>query len=210
VKAKLSERQGTARRAKKTSGRRRDPEATRSDLLMTAKVVFNRDGYFATHSNAIAIEAGLAPGSFYTHFSDKLELFLIVYESWVEGEWAAIERVRASNGTASMAIGATVAAMAAHHRQWRIFRKNLRALSALESRVRTAQNDQRLLQIERLKNLCVSSGISCPSTSSCIVALLAVERTLDACAENDCRALKSTPRDVEASLSRALAAVLMG
>ncbi len=72
-----------------------------------------------------------------------------------------------------------------HHRRWRTFRANLRALAALEPRVREAQNRRRRHQIEWLKDLAEKLGWPPPSTSKCTLAVLALERVLDAIAEGD-------------------------
>ena len=78
--------QGTMR--KKSPARA--PEETRSNLVAAAAKLFNSVGYYGTNSNRIARQAGYAPGTFYVHFADKLEIFLEVYRGWVESEWQAI------------------------------------------------------------------------------------------------------------------------
>src|SRR5580658_6973445 len=70
--------------------RNRQPNKTREALLEAAARIFNSVGYYGTDSNRIAREAGYAPGTFYVHFADKLEIFLEVYRGWVESEWQAI------------------------------------------------------------------------------------------------------------------------
>ena len=69
----------------------RDPEAARDAIISSGKIVFNREGYFGTNSNIIAERSGYAASPFYTHFRDKLDLFLVVYSTWVEGEWSAVQ-----------------------------------------------------------------------------------------------------------------------
>lgn len=54
---------------------------TRDALLAAAREVFARDGYLATTTTTIAKAAGVANGSFYTHFTDKYEIFVAL---WLE------------------------------------------------------------------------------------------------------------------------------
>jgi AcrR family transcriptional regulator len=51
---------------------------TRDELTAAARRVFERDGYLGARVADIAAEAGVAHGSFYTHFSSKQDVFLAV------------------------------------------------------------------------------------------------------------------------------------
>ena len=53
---------------------------TRDALLAAAREVFARDGYLATTTTTIAKAAGVANGSFYTHFTDKYEIFVALWQ----------------------------------------------------------------------------------------------------------------------------------
>ena len=53
---------------------------TRAALLAAAREVFARDGYLAATTTTIAKAAGVANGSFYTHFADKYEIFVALYQ----------------------------------------------------------------------------------------------------------------------------------
>lgn len=53
---------------------------TREALLAAARVVFERDGFAAARIADIADGAGVAHGSFYTHFSGKHDAFAAVVE----------------------------------------------------------------------------------------------------------------------------------
>jgi AcrR family transcriptional regulator len=176
----------------------RNPGRTRALLIDAAERVFNRQGYFATHSNAIAAAAGLAPASFYTHFDDKLAIFLEVYDRWVQGEWRAIEAAGAqvSRGDGALALAVT-AALTRRHRAWRGFRASLRALAAIEPAVRARQNAGRRQQITWLERTAVARGWRRPSRAQCAVTLLALERVLDAAADGDARTLGCAAADIE-------------
>lgn len=52
---------------------------TRDALLAAAREVFAREGYLATTTTTIAKAAGVANGSFYTHFTDKYEIFVALW-----------------------------------------------------------------------------------------------------------------------------------
>lgn len=52
---------------------------TRAALLAAAREVFARDGFITTTTTSIAKAAGVANGSFYTHFTDKYEIFVALY-----------------------------------------------------------------------------------------------------------------------------------
>lgn len=60
--------------------------ATRQRLLDAAREEFSLQGYFSTDSNKIARRAGLSPGTFYNHFSNKLGIFCEVYEEATRSE----------------------------------------------------------------------------------------------------------------------------
>jgi len=120
----------------------RAPEETRSKLVEAAGRLFNSVGYFGTDSNRIAREAGYAPGTFYVHFADKREIFLEVYRGWVSSEWQAIAAAIAPEKGAPVfrkghatALSLRIAqAVLRHHREWRMFRKSLRALTVICAR----------------------------------------------------------------------------
>jgi AcrR family transcriptional regulator len=185
----------------------RDPAASREALIAAGERVFNRDGYFATHSNAIAREAGYAPASFYTHFVDKLDLFLTVYERWVLAEWAEIRSVPIGANRTEILEG-MISATASRHAQTVIFRRSLRALDALEPRVREARNTQRRDQLNWMNKVAQSLGACKVSLENRIVALLAIERTLDAFADGDIGALRGDAVAVRRSLVNMLEALL--
>ncbi|KQU52328.1 hypothetical protein ASG84_25070 [Rhodococcus sp. Leaf278] len=71
---------GTAaeRRANHASKGTARGERTRARLLDAARAVFERIGYFDAGVEDIVNEAGVARGSFYTYFEDKLEVFRIL------------------------------------------------------------------------------------------------------------------------------------
>jgi AcrR family transcriptional regulator len=186
----------------RTRPRRGAPEETRRRLVAAAGVLFNRDGYDGTDSNAIAREAGYAPGTFYKHFEDKRAAFVAVYDEWVAEEWREIERVLASD-TRSMA-RELVAAVVEMHARWRGFRRSLRALAAKDPEVRTAHLRGRARQLE---------AMGPRDHARHLFLLYALERAADALADGEPEALgvgrdafiALLEREVTSALGRRLA-----
>ncbi|MFE9773518.1 TetR/AcrR family transcriptional regulator [Streptomyces sp. NPDC005931] len=58
---------------------------TRDALVAAARRIFERDGYLDARIVDIAAEAGVATGSFYTHFASKEDVFAAVLER-LQGE----------------------------------------------------------------------------------------------------------------------------
>jgi AcrR family transcriptional regulator len=70
--------------------------AKRASILQTAFRVFGELGFRATTIKAIALRAGVAPGSVYTYFTDKEDLFrCTVEEGWNEF-LGRLEQIRTS------------------------------------------------------------------------------------------------------------------
>lgn len=57
---------------------------TRAALLAAAREVFARDGFVAATTTTIAKAASVANGSFYTHFTDKYDIFAAVWHELQE------------------------------------------------------------------------------------------------------------------------------
>lgn len=59
-------------------------EAKRQRLLQAATAIFSQKGFHDTKMQDIADAAGVGKGTLYEYFETKEELFLAVYESWIE------------------------------------------------------------------------------------------------------------------------------
>jgi AcrR family transcriptional regulator len=187
----------------------RAPEETRGKLVAAAAKLFNSVGYFGTDSNRIARAAGYAPGTFYVHFADKLEIFLEVYRGWVDTEWRAIAAVIApEQGAAACSQSLRIAQVVLqHHRDWRMFRASLRALTVTDARVHRARVAERARQIAQTSELLRSRGVS--QTPARIYAnLLLFEILCDAVADGDTATLGIKGRDVLARLAADVDALL--
>jgi AcrR family transcriptional regulator len=207
----------------------RAPEETRNRLVEAAGKLFNSVGYFGTDSNRIAREAGYAPGTFYVHFADKREIFLEVYRGWVDSEWRAIAAAIApekgagarspslrSPSLRSLSLRSPslrsqslriAQAVLRHHREWRMFRKSLRALTVTDERVHQARVAQRARQIAQTAELLKARGVS--QTRARIYAnLLLFEILCDAVADGDTATLGLKERDILARLAADVDALL--
>jgi|GEM_PF-2598834 len=76
-------------------GKKRADAAKRDALLRAARKVFHQKGYYETTVAAIASEAGVATGSFYSYFSSKESCFLGLVETLYELLMGAVLRERA-------------------------------------------------------------------------------------------------------------------
>ena len=189
----------------------RAPEETRSKLVEAAGRLFNSVGYFGTDSNRIAREAGHAPGTFYVHFADKREIFLEVYRGWVSSEWQAIAAAIAPEKGAAVGSQSLRIAQAVlrHHREWRMFRKSLRALTVTDERVHRARVAERARQIAQAAELLRARGVT--QTPARIYAnLLLFEILCDAVADGDTATLGLKQRDILARLAADVDALLEG
>jgi AcrR family transcriptional regulator len=205
----------------KTKNMARAPEETRSRLVEAAGRLFNSVGYFGTDSNRIAREAGYAPGTFYVHFADKREIFLEVYRGWVDTEWQAIGAAIApekSGGARSSGLrsptlpsqGLRIAqAVLRHHREWRMFRASLRALSVTDERVHQARVAQRGRQIAQTAALLKARGVAATPVRI-YASLLLFEILCDAVADGDTATLGLKERDILARLAAEVDALLAG
>jgi AcrR family transcriptional regulator len=189
----------------------RAPDETRSKLVEAAGRLFNSVGYFGADSNRIAREAGYAPGTFYVHFADKREIFLEVYRGWVSSEWQAIAAAIAPEKGAAVGSQSLRIAQAVlrHHREWRMFRKSLRALTVTDERVHRARVAERARQIAQAAELLRARGVT--QTPAHIYAnLLLFEILCDAVADGDTATLGLKERDILARLAADVDALLEG
>ncbi len=72
-------------------------EATRGDLLATARRLFAERGYASVSTEEIVREAGMTRGALYHHFKDKQDLFRAVAET-VESELGPMIMAKATPG----------------------------------------------------------------------------------------------------------------
>jgi AcrR family transcriptional regulator len=119
---------------------RADAERNRAALVGAARRVFERDGYVKARITDIADEAGVAHGSFYSHFDGKPAIFAAVM--------AEVEEEMLHPGPALTA-GDPVAVIEAANRAYlEAYRRNARLMALLEQ-VATVDEDFRELRQRR-------------------------------------------------------------
>lgn len=151
---------------------------TRDLLISSAGEAFNTAGFLGTDTNKIARAAGFAPQTFYRHFTDKVDVFLAVYEQWQQSEREALTRA----SQAAVALRAIATALLQHHQEWAPFRRSLRWLAVEDERVRRARAAGRERQLDMLAQLPDNLG---RSRAQLLAALLKVERLCDAAADGE-------------------------
>src|SRR6516164_5616807 len=106
--------------------RRADAERNRAALVGAARRVFERDGYVVARITDIAEEAGVAHGSFYSHFDGKPAIFAAVM--------AEVEEEMLHPGPALPAAGSDPVAVieAANRAYLEAYRRNARLMALLE------------------------------------------------------------------------------
>jgi AcrR family transcriptional regulator len=170
--------------------RRGSPEQTRARLVQTAAQLFNRVPYWEADTNAIAKEAGYSTGTFYRHFKDKREIFIAAYREWIGEEWANIESTIIPGQTPAMSIDRAADALIEHHRRWRVFRGNLRALVTYDEELRELTQALRREQLEKIGALRTMMGQQPARTlESDAVHAMMFERVCDGIADGEFKSL---------------------
>ncbi|MET8799880.1 TetR/AcrR family transcriptional regulator [Nocardia sp. NPDC004568] len=115
-----------AGRATRPAPKSRRGIRTRAALLAAARTVFEADGFVDARISDITRTAGVASGSFYTHFDSKEEIFAAVVEQVREEMLHPHVRARAGSGDPRDWIAA------ANREYLRSYRRNARLMAVLE------------------------------------------------------------------------------
>jgi AcrR family transcriptional regulator len=170
---------------------------TRTRLVQAAAAEFNERGFHGTDSNRIARRAGFAPQTFYRWFVDKLAVFIAVYQVWEDTERALLSGLIARKASVKRIAAAAVQ----HHRNYLVFRRSLRQLSAQDHTMRRARAESRKRQIAQIG---VWQQNPAADGARIAAALLQMERLADALAERELEDMGLSPR----AAARALAALI--
>lgn len=165
------------------------PEQTRARLIRTAAQIFNRLPYWETDSNELAKEAGYSTGTFYRHFKDKREIFIAAYREWVVEEWTSIESRLSPALSPGESIDRASDALIEHHRRWRVFRGNLRALVTYDEELRELTQSLRREQLEKMRVIRRARGDAPREIELDAIHAMMFERICDALADGDFRSL---------------------
>jgi AcrR family transcriptional regulator len=173
---------------------------TRTRLLDAAALEFNEHGFSGTDTNRIARRAGFAPQTFYRWFTDKTAIFIAVYHVWEDEERAVLGALLARKASTKR----LVAAVVAHHKAHRVFRRSLRRLALEDPLVRRARGDSRARQIEQIRHW---QGRSAADAALLAVELFKMERLADALAEDEFEDLGLRAHAVENALAEIIDAL---
>ena len=169
--------------------RRGAPQETRDRLVAAAARLFNRVGFYGTDSNRIAQAAGYSTGVFYKHFKDKREIFLAAYEQWSLAEWQQVTTILSTGGSDREIARQLVLMFIEFHTEWRGLLASLRQLVFTDATVRKFHRRQRKRQLEWMAQLRARRNASPRRREQDIVYLYTTERTFDAIAQGELRAL---------------------
>ena len=153
-------------------------EQTIERLVATATEEFRRYGYNGTDVNRIARRSGMAPTTFYRVFKDKLDVFIAVYQDWVEREKSMLRVLMTLNAPDADLVSTCIG----HHRDHLPFRRSLRQLAYEEVRVRHARAQTRL---ETINDIRVWRGQPEGDDAQTASDLIQFERLADALAEGE-------------------------
>jgi AcrR family transcriptional regulator len=165
--------------------RRGSPSQTRERLVAAAAQLFNRVGYRGTNSNQIAKAAGYSTGVFYKHFTDKREIFLAAYETWVVSEWKAVEDQLSAGETREQTARRLVALTVDFHTRWKGLRASLLELVFTDAKIRRFYRDQRRRQLDVMARIRAEIGAARRNREQDAIHLFTMERTGDAIAQGE-------------------------
>ncbi len=189
--------------------RRGSPEQTRARLIHTAAQIFNQVPYWETDSNQIAKAAGYSTGTFYRHFKDKREIFIAAYREWVAEEWTSIESQVAPGQSPGESIDRAADALIEHHRRWRVFRGNLRALITYDDELRELTQALRREQLEKMSLLRSRQGSPTRNLETDAIHAMMFERVCDAIADGELHSLGCSVDDAQREFRRLMRQYLL-
>jgi len=189
--------------------RRGSPEQTRARLIHTAAQIFNKVPYWETDSNQIAKATNYSTGTFYRHFKDKREVFIAAYREWVAEEWASIESQVVPGQTPGESIDRAADALIEHHRRWRVFRGNLRALVTYDDELRELTQALRAEQLKKMSLLRSRQGSPTRTLESDAIHAMMFERVCDALADGDFKSLGCSVEDAQIEFRRLMRQYLL-
>ncbi len=180
----------------------RDPGFTRRQLKIAARSEFNSAGYFATDSNKIAKNAGYAPGSFYRHFKDKLEVFIEVYRDWHWDQMQEIERALTLGGTQEQMSVRMTEIILHFYSHWKTFRASARVLSMSEPRAIQFKAGRRAELVSSIISLRQRLRLPALPTKDIVTFLIFVERLADAIIDGEYSQFGLSDEDAKIELQR--------
>jgi AcrR family transcriptional regulator len=183
---------------------------TRAMLLAAARAEFAANGYHGTDTNRIARAAGLAPATFYRHFTDKADVFRVVYHEWVTEDWQRSQEVLAEGNGPQQTARRIVKTTLDFYREARGLRASLRALIYQEPTIRNAYIEEGRRQLGIVRERRAGRGLPELSVEEHFVVLCLAERVLDAVALDEGKELGLDEDRLLAVVERVLAGYIEG
>lgn len=174
-----------------------DGPDTATALLQAAVAEFVEKGYGDTDTNRIARRAGFAPQTFYRWYTDKLDIFIKVYQAWEEAEHCILDSLLTEHASPEQIAQRCVQG----HQSFLQFRRSLRELCLLEPTVRAARAATRHQQIQYIRH----SNPHAPDEATLAALLIQIERLSEALAEGDFDDLKLDTAPAYAALAGLIA-----
>ena len=168
--------------AKSTS---RDPDFTRKQLKIAARREFNSVGYFSTDTNKIAKLAGYAPGSFYRHFKDKVDIFIEIYQDWHLEQMLEIERALFAGGSIEEMSDRLATIVINFYGNWKPLRAAARVLVISEERVAEFKTSRRTAVMQNIIALRTHLNLITLPEEKIILFLILIERLGDAVSDGE-------------------------
>lgn len=162
-------------------------------LMDAAFAEFNERGYHNTDTNKIARRADFAPQTFYRWFKDKREIFLAVYQGWVDAQYD-LER-----GKPPLTDSDRIEIDLEHQRRFTRFRQSLRQLALEDPEVRRARAENRRGQIAYVRSWVAPKTLA---DDDIILFLLEYERLCDAVANEELADLGMSDNVLRARLNQ--------
>ena len=165
--------------------RKRDPSHTRRSLKIAARNLFHSAGYFAVDSNKIAKAAAVAPGSFYRHFTGKLEIFSEVYRDWHWEHLQEIERAFTLSGNPEEMSAQTAEMMVNFYSQSRMLRASARVLEIIHPQIAAANIPRRAELLEFLRAMREKKKLPLLEPRELVSFSILLERMAEVCIEGE-------------------------
>lgn len=150
---------------------------TATALLQAAAAEFVEVGFHDTDTNRIAKRAGFAPQTFYRWYTDKLDIFIKVYQAWEEAEHSILDSLLTERAPPIQIAERCVQG----HQSFLQFRRSLRQLTLNEPRVRAARAASRLQQIAHIRKHSAQAA----SDGTLAALLIQIERLSETLAEGE-------------------------
>jgi len=183
---------------------------TRALLLVAARAEFAANGYHGTDTNRIARAAGLAPATFYRHFTDKADVFRVVFHEWVTEDWERSQEVLSKGNGPAQTAAEIVKRTLDFYRDARGLRASLRALVYQEPAIRRAYVEEGKRQLGIARERRAARGLPDLSVEEHFVVLCLAERVLDAVALDEGKELGLDEDRLLAVVERILAGYIEG